>query len=205
MCARLLRRIPEAEQGRFSRTSARLFDVVVARYGRTLGWVLDHQKGTLAVAVGTLVLTALLYVWVPKGFFPLQDTGVIQGISQAPQSISFSAMAQRQQALARAILEDPAVESLSSFIGVDGTNTTLNSGRMLINLKPLGERHAGIGEVMGRLQGRLQAIPGIRLYMQPVQDLTVETRVSRTQYQFSLQTPSPEELSLWTHRLVDAL
>ncbi len=205
MCARLLRRIPEAEQSRFSRTSARLFDAVVARYGRTLGWVLDHQKGTLAVAVGTLVLTALLYIWVPKGFFPLQDTGVIQGISQAPQSISFSAMAQRQQALARAILEDPAVESLSSFIGVDGTNTTLNSGRMLINLKPLAERHAGIGEVMRRLQGRLQAIPGIRLYMQPVQDLTVETRVSRTQYQFSLQTPSPEELSLWTHRLVDAL
>ncbi len=205
MCARLLRHVPAAEQGAFYRANVRVFDSVIGRYGRMLGWVLEHQTGTLAVALGTLVLTALLYVWVPKGFFPLQDTGVIQGISQAPQSISFSAMAQRQQALAGVVLEDPAVASLSSFIGVDGTNATLNSGRMLINLRPLAERRVRIGEVINRLQLRLQAIPGIHLYLQPVQDLSVETRVSRAQYQLTLETPDADELSRWTPRLVDAL
>jgi len=205
MCARLLRHVPAAEQSAFYRANLRLFDAVIGRYGRMLGWVLEHQTGTLVVAVGTLVLTALLYVWIPKGFFPLQDTGLIQGISQAPQSISFNAMAERQQSLSRAVLEDPAVESLSSFIGVDGTNATLNTGRMLINLKPLGERRMRIGEVVRRLQARLRTIPGIHLYLQPVQDLSVETRVTRTQYQLSLESPDADELSRWAPRLVEAL
>jgi len=205
LCARLLRRIPEAEQGAFYRRSARLFDAAIAAYGRLLDRVLDHPRATLLVAVATLVLTVLLYIWIPKGFFPLQDTGIIQGISEAPQSISFAAMAQRQQALARLILQDPAVESLSSFIGVDGTNTTLNSGRLLINLKPADRRDAAIGAVIERLQARLAEVPGIHLYLQPVQDLTIETRVSRTQYQFTLNSPDAQALSEWTPRLVEAL
>jgi len=205
MCARLLRHVPETEQSAFYHASGRLFDRTIAAYGRLLGWVLDRQGATLLVALGTLVLTVLLYVWVPKGFFPVQDTGIVQGISQAPQSISFAAMAERQLALNRAILEDPAVESLSAFIGVDGTNATLDSGRVLINLKPLAERRASASEVIRRLQQRLAAVPGIRLYMQPVQDLTIEDRVSRTQYQFTLETPDPAQLSLWTGRLVDRL
>ncbi|MGA7984827.1 MAG: efflux RND transporter permease subunit, partial [Burkholderiales bacterium] len=205
MCARLLRHVPEAEQSAFYRASGRWFEAVIARYGKMLDWVLDRQGATLLVALATLVLTALLYVYVPKGFFPVQDTGVIQGISEAPQSISFSAMAERQQALAKAVLEDPAVESLSSFIGVDGTNTTLNSGRVLINLKPLVERRVSASEVIRRLQARLAGLPGIRLYMQPVQDLTIEDRISRTQYQFTLQTADPALLSLWTGKLVERL
>ena len=204
MCARLLRRVPEREQGRFYRASQRWFDRVIERYGRMLTWVLDRQTATLWLALATLVLTILLYIVMPKGFFPLQDTGVIQGVSEAPQSVSFAAMAERQQMLARAILEDPAVESLSSFIGVDGTNTTLNSGRLLINLKPHSQR-PGAAEVMRRLQERIARLEGITLYMQPVQDLTIEDRVSRTQYQFTLETPNPAELSEWTHRLVDRL
>ena len=204
MCARLLRRVPESEQGRFYRASQRWSDRVIERYGRMLNWVLDRQTATLWVALATLVITVLLYIVVPKGFFPVQDTGVIQGISEAPQSISFAAMAERQQALARVILEDPAVESLSSFIGVDGTNTTLNSGRLLINLKPHSER-PGAADVMRRLQERLAKLEGITLYMQPVQDLTTEDRVSRTQYQFTLETPNPTELSDWTRRLVERL
>ena len=204
MCARLLRRRPEAEQGRFYRASQRWFDAVIRRYGEMLSWVLDRQTATLWVAIATLVLTVVLYLLVPKGFFPLQDTGTIQGITEAPQSISFAAMAERQQALARAILEDPAVESLSSFIGVDGQNTTLNSGRMLINLTP----HAGRDDapvVMRRLQERAAAVEDIRLFMQPVQDLTIEDRVSRTQYQFSLEAADPDVLSHWTNQLVDRL
>ncbi|MGA8050351.1 MAG: efflux RND transporter permease subunit, partial [Burkholderiales bacterium] len=205
MCARLLRHVPEAEQSPFYRASGRWFDGVIARYGRMLDWVLDRQGATLLVALGTLVLTALLYLYVPKGFFPVQDTGLIQGISEAPQSVSFPAMAERQQALAKAVLADPAVESLSSFIGVDGTNTTLNSGRMLINLKPLAQRGVNASEVILRLQARLARVPGIRLYMQPVQDLTIEDRISRTQYQFTLETADPAELSLWTGKLVERL
>ena len=205
MCARLLRHTPPAEQGAFYRASGRLFDAVIARYGRMLEWVLDRQGATLLVAAGTLVLTVLLYAWIPKGFFPVQDTGVIQGISEAPQTISFSAMAQRQQALAEAVLQDPAVASLSSFIGVDGTNTTLNSGRLLINLKPLAARGVSASAVIRRLQARLAGVQGIRLYMQPVQDLTIEDRVSRTQYQFTLETASPAELSLWTGKLLERL
>jgi multidrug efflux pump len=205
MCARLLRHTPPAEQGRFYRASGRFFENVIARYGMMLNWVLDRQRATLLVAIATLVLTVLLYIFIPKGFFPVQDTGVIQGISEAPQSISFSAMAQRQQALARVVLEDPAVESLSSFIGVDGTNVTLNSGRMLINLKPLKARGVNAMEVIRRLQLKLAQVDGISLYMQPVQDLTIEDRVSRTQYQISVEDADPKELSAWVPRLVERL
>ena len=174
MCAKLLRRAEPRQHGAFYRASGRFFDRTIERYGRALDWVLDRQGATLAVAVGTLVLTVVLYLVVPKGFFPVQDTGVIQGISEAPQSVSFAAMAERQQALAKVILRDPAVDSLSSFIGVDGANATLNSGRMLINLKPLAERRIHASDVIRRLQPELARVPGIALYMQPVQDLTVE-------------------------------
>jgi len=204
MCARLLRHTPEAEQGRFYRTTGRWFENVIARYGVMLTWVLDRQRSTLFVAIGTLVLAVILYIFIPKGFFPVQDTGVIQGITDAPQSISFTAMAQRQQTMAKIILEDAAVESVSSFIGVDGTNTTLNSGRMLINLKPHSQR-IGATAVIRRLKDRLAEHEGMQLYMQPVQDLTIEDRVSRTQFQFTLDTANPDELSQWVHRLVERL
>ncbi len=205
MCARLLRRTPEEEQGGFYRASGRFIDAVIARYGTALNWVLDRQGLTLAVAGGLLALTVLLYLVIPKGFFPVQDTGAIQGISQAPAAVSFAAMAERQQALGRLILEDPAVESLSSYIGVDGTNATLNSGRFLINLKPRSERTGDAMTVIRRLQSRLVAVPGITLYLQPVQDLTIESTVSRTQYQFTVESPNPEDLVTWVPRLVDRL
>ncbi|MDD5330373.1 MAG: efflux RND transporter permease subunit, partial [Sulfuricella sp.] len=204
LCAKLLRHTPEEEQGRLFRATGRMFDQVIARYGRMLDWVLDRQRATLAVALGTLVLTVLLYIFIPKGFFPVQDTGLIQGVSDATQSVSFPAMAARQRALADVILQDPAVESLSSFIGVDGTNATLNSGRLLINLKPRKQRD-GASDVIRRLQPKLAEVPGITLYMQPVQDLTIETRVSRTQYQFAVQDTDPRELSQWVPRLVEKL
>ena len=206
MCARLLKREPEEhEQGRFYRASGAVIDWMIAEYGRMLRWVLKHQPLTLLVAIGTLALTVFLYMVVPKGFFPVQDTGVIQGISEAPQSISFAAMGERQQSLAKVILEDPAVQSLSSYIGVDGDNATLNSGRLLINLKPHGERDLSATEVIARLQPQLDKLVGIRLFMQPVQDLTIEDRVSRTQYQFSMSSPDSELLSQWSGRLVEAL
>ncbi len=206
MCARLLKAEPkEEEQGRFYRASGAFIDWMIARYASMLQWVLRHQPLTLLVAIGTLALTVVLYMVVPKGFFPVQDTGVIQGISEAPQSISFSAMSQRQQELARIILQDPDVESLSSYIGVDGDNPTLNSGRMLINLKPHSERSESAAQVIERLQPQLDQLVGIRLYMQPVQDLTIEDRVSRTQYQFSLSSPDAEMLSTWSQKLVTAL
>jgi multidrug efflux pump len=205
MCAKLLRRRPPAEQGAFYRATGRWLEAVIERYGEMLNWVLDRQAATLWVFLGTLALTVVLYVFIPKGFFPLQDTGVIQGISEAPQSISFAAMAERQQALAREILQDPAVESLSSFIGVDGVNTTLNSGRLLINLKPKSQRKGDIAEVIRGLQGRLARVEGISLYMQPIQDLTIEDRVSRTQYQFTLEDANPDELAVWVHRLTERL
>ncbi|HXK08074.1 MAG TPA: multidrug efflux RND transporter permease subunit [Vicinamibacteria bacterium] len=205
MCARLLRHRPPSEQSRFYRVSEDAFDRVIAAYGRTLGWVLQRQKATLAVALATLVLTVLLYVIVPKGFFPVQDTGVILGISEAPQTISFPAMAERQQALARVILRDPAVESLSSFIGIDGVNTTMNSGRIQINLKPLEERGASATDIIRRLQPELAKVEGVTLFMQPVQDLTVEDRVSRTQFQYSLEDPDARELALWAPRFVRRL
>jgi multidrug efflux pump len=205
MCAKLLHHIPEAEQGRFYNTSGLFFERVIARYGKMLTWVLDHQGITLLTAIATLLLTVLLYVIVPKGFFPVQDTGMIQGLSEAPQSISFSAMAERQQSLARVILQDPAVESLSSFIGVDGTNVTLNSGRIMINLKPKDKRDVNAMGVIRRIQPKLVQVKGISLYMQPVQDLTIEDRVSRTQYQFTMETADPKELSLWNGCLIDRL
>jgi multidrug efflux pump len=205
MCARILRRRDEAAQGTFHRATGRFFERVIERYGRALEWVLDRQGATLIVAVATLVLTVVLYLVVPKGFFPVQDTGVIQGISEAPQTVSFAAMAERQQTLAKAILRDPAVESLSSFIGVDGTNPTLNSGRMLINLKPLAERRLHASDVIRRLQGELAKVSGITLYMQPVQDLTVEDRVSRTQYQFTLEAADGKLLSEWVPKLVERM
>ena len=205
MCAKLLHRTPPEKQGRFYRWSGNLFERGIAGYGRMLDWVLDRQGATLVVALLTLVLTVALYVVIPKGFFPLQDTGAIQGISEAPQTISFAAMAERQQALARAVLEDPAVLSLTSFIGVDGTNATLNSGRMLINLKPRATRGASAIEVIRRMQGRLAQVEGISLYLQPVQDLTIETRVSRTQFQFTVESVDLRELGVWVHKLVDRL
>lgn len=178
---------------------------LIGGYAGWLTWVLKHQTLTLLVAVGTLALTVVLYLMVPKGFFPVQDTGVIQGISEAPQSISFREMSERQQSLARVILDDPAVVSLSSYIGVDGDNVTLNSGRLLINLKPHGERDVTASQVIDRLRPELAKLPGIELYMQPVQDLSIEDRVSRTQFQFSLESPDSELLQEWTPRLVAAL
>ncbi len=205
MCAKLLRHTPEAEQSRFYRASGMFFERVITRYGEMLTWVLNHQKATLLTAVATLLLTVFLYIIVPKGFFPVQDTGMILGISEAPQTISFPAMAERQQQLARVILQDPAVENLSSFIGVDGTNVTLNSGRLLINLKPREKRDADATGIIRRIQPKLAEVRGISLYMQPVQDLTIEDRVSRTQYQFTMETADPDELSLWNRRLVERL
>ncbi|WP_410480088.1 MdtB/MuxB family multidrug efflux RND transporter permease subunit [Pseudomonas sp. DCA-1] len=206
MCARLLKREPkEEEQGRFYRASGAWIDWLIKHYGSALQWVLKHQPLTLLVAVASLVLTVFLYMFVPKGFFPVQDTGVIQGISEAPQSTSFAAMSERQQALSKVILQDPAVQSLSSYIGVDGDNATLNSGRLLINLKPHGERDVSASEVISRLQPQVDRLVGIRLFMQPVQDLSIEDRVSRTQYQFSLSSPDADLLAQWSGKLVQAL
>lgn len=206
MCARLLKREPkEEEQGRFYKASGAWIDWLIEAYGRKLQWVLKHQPLTLLLAIATLGLTVVLYLVVPKGFFPVQDTGVIQGISEAPQSISFAAMSQRQQELAKIILADPAVESLSSYIGVDGDNATLNSGRLLINLKAHGQRDLSAAQVITRLQPQIDKLVGIRLFMQPVQDLTIEDRVSRTQYQFSMSSPDAELLALWSGKLVHAL
>ena len=204
MCARLLKHVPEAQQGRFYHASGEMFDRLIARYGRWLTWVLNHQGLTLVVAASTLVLTVVLYIAVPKGFFPLQDTGAIQGISEAAQTISFGAMAQQQEALAGKLLEDPAVDSLSSFIGVDGNNASLNSGRLLITLKPKNHRD-DIRTVLTRLQQRVDKNAGMALYLQPVQDLTIDSRQSRTQYQFSVQATSPDALSTWIPKLVEHL
>jgi multidrug efflux pump len=205
MCAKLLKHTPPDKQGRFYRWSGDLFERVIARYGKMLNWVLDRQGATLIVALLTLVLTVVLYIFIPKGFFPVQDTGAIQGISEAPQTISFAAMGERQRALAAVVLEDPAVASLTSFIGVDGTNATLNSGRMLINLKPRNQRGASATDVIRRLQPKLARVEGIALYMQPVQDLTIEDRVSRTQYQFTVEAVDANELSTWVHQFTDRL
>ena len=205
MCSRILRHNPEAQQGKFYQASERAFERMIAFYGRTLKWVLQYQGITLLVALATLVLTVILYIIIPKGFFPVQDTGVIQGISQAPQSISFDAMKQKQQQLAKVILADPAVESLSSFIGADGTNTTLNSGRFSINLKPLNQRKMSASDVIRRLSNSLKKVDDITLYMQPVQNITVDDRVSRTQYQYTLEDPNQDELNEWTGKFVAKL
>ena len=206
MCSRLLKaKADEKKHGRLYLASERFFNGVIAFYSRTLQFVLKHQAVTLLVAVATLAATIFLYVIVPKGFFPVQDTGVIQGISEADETVSFTAMAARQQALAQVILKDPAVESLSSFIGVDGINTTLNSGRILINLKPLADRKTSASDVMRRLQLELAKVDGVTLYMQPVQDLTVEDRVSSTEYQYTLEDANAYELNQWTTKLVARL
>ena len=205
MCAKLLRPTKEVRHTRFYRTSENFYDRVIHFYGRTLTWVLRHQTATLLVTAGTLVLTLWLYVVVPKGFFPVQDTGVILGVSEAPQTVSFSAMAERQQALSRIILKDPDVQSLSSFIGVDGINATPNSGRIQINLKSRDQRAASASEIIRRLTPELAQVSGITLYMQPVQDLTVEDRVSRTQYQYSVEDTDPNELAMWAPKLLQQL
>jgi multidrug efflux pump len=204
-CAKLLKAETEAHENAFQRYSREGFDRVIAIYGHMLNWVLDRQTFVLLIALATFGLTAWLYIVIPKGFFPLQDTGVIQAISEAPQSVSYAAMAERQQLLASVILKDPEVESLSSFIGVDGTNTTLNSGRLLINLKPHELRKSDIATVMQRIKNATASLAGITLYMQPVQDLTIEGTVSRTQYQFILQDADPVQLAEWTPKLVDRL
>ena len=205
MSARLLKHTPESEQGRLFRASERAFDAVIAFYGRTLRFILRFRTITLLVAVATLLLTVFLYYEIPKGFFPIQDTGVIQGVTEASQSISFREMSQLQQSVVKTILKDPAVESLSSFIGIDGTNTTLNSGRIQINLKPLNQRTGSATDIIRRMQPELGKISGITLYMQPVQDLTVEDRVSRTQFQYTLEDPSAEELNTFAPKMLAKL
>ena len=205
MCSLFLRQRSEHKRGRLYEASERVFQRVIDFYGRTLKWILLHQTMTLIVAAATLVLTIVLYIVVPKGFFPIQDTGVIQGISQAPATTSFPAMVRKQQALAEVVLKDPAVESLSSFIGVDGINTTLNSGRILINLKPLEQRKISATTLMSRLQPQLDQVEGIDFYMQPVQDLTVQDIVSRTQYQYTMEDPDPVELRVWSAKFLEKL
>ncbi len=205
MCAKLLKHRELEKEGRIYRATEAAWNSVLRYYDRTLQWVLRHQTGTLLVAIGTLGLTFLLFTIVPKGFFPIQDTGVILGVSESAQSVSFREMAVEQQGLAKIILQDPAVDSLSSFIGIDGTNTTLNSGRILINLKPVEERHIRASEVIRRLQPALAKVPGITLFMQPVQDITVEDRVSRTQFQYTLEDPSAEVLNTFAPKMLEKL
>jgi multidrug efflux pump len=205
MASRILKHNPKDKQGKLFQASERVFDSMIAFYGRTLKFVLRFQTITLLVALGTLLLTIFLYIIIPKGFFPIQDTGIIQGISQASPTIGPKAMAEKQQELANVILADPAVDSLSSFIGADGTNITINSGRMSINLKPLGDRKINASDVIRRLQTKLEDVQGIQLFMQPVQNITVDDRVSRTQYQYTLEDPDPNELSDWTNRFVTRL
>jgi multidrug efflux pump len=205
MCAKLLKQKGTEQQSRIFRTSEDYFHRIIAFYGRTLKWVLGHQTTTLLVTAATLVLTLVLYAVVPKGFFPVQDTGVIMGISEAPQNVSFAALTERQQALANVILKNPNVDSLASFIGVDGTNTTPNAGRIQINLKPRDQRKKTASEIIRDLQPELAKVDGITLYMQPVQDLTVESRVSRTQYQYSMEDADAQELATWAQRLIERL
>jgi multidrug efflux pump len=205
MASRILKHNPKEKQGWFYRKSEYMFESMIAFYGRTLKVVLGHQTITLLVALGTLLLTIFLYIVIPKGFFPVQDTGIIQGISQAPPTIGPKAMAEKQQELANVILADPAVESLSSFIGADGTNITTNSGRLSINLKPLNQRDLNASDVIRRLQTKLADVQGIQLFMQPVQNITVDDRVSRTQYQYTLEDPDPNELNDWTNQFVTKL
>jgi len=202
MCANLLKHRPQQQE---NTQESDWFSKLAAWYGRKLTWVLDHQRLTLGVALATLVVTAALYVLIPKGFFPDQDTGLIQGVSDAGEGVSYAAMAERQQVLAAAILKDPDVASLSSFIGVDGNNVTLNSGRFLINLKPRDSRSLTATQVIRRLRNETAHIPGITLYMQPVQDLTLDNTISRTQYNFTLESADAQALSTWTPKLVSIL
>jgi multidrug efflux pump len=205
MSGRLLKHTPPERQGRFYRVSERAFERVIAVYDRTLQFVFRWQTITLLIAAGMLVLTLLLFYTIPKGFFPIQDTGVIQGISEADQTTSFTEMSRMQQELATVILKDPSVQSLSSFIGIDGTNPTLNSGRILINLKPLDERTLSASEIIRQLQPKLADVAGITLYMQPVQDLTVENRVSRTQFQYTVENPNTDELKTYSQKILAKL
>ncbi|HVU35995.1 MAG TPA: MdtB/MuxB family multidrug efflux RND transporter permease subunit [Opitutaceae bacterium] len=205
MCARLVRHRRPEEEPRLSRWTGAQFDRIIAFYGRTLNWVLDHQAVVLLIAAGTFLLTALLYVVIPKGFFPVQDTGLVQIITEGPQDTSYIAMTKRQAQLAEILLRDPDVESLSSFVGVDGTNPTLNTGRMLVNLKPLDERNDSVEPIMRRLKEEARAVPGLSVYLQPIQDLTIEDRVSRTQYQFVLESANPGDLDTWVPKLAAAL
>ncbi|MEA2755972.1 MAG: multidrug efflux pump, partial [Aliidongia sp.] len=205
LCAKLLRHQEEAEQSTLARKSNEWFQAVIDYYGRRLAWVLDHQGLTLLVAAATLVVTVWLYIIIPKGFFPVQDTGLIQGITQGAQSVSYSGMAERQQTLASAVLQDIDVESVSSFIGIDGTNTTVNSGRILINLKPLEQRSHAVSDVIRNLTRETAGIAGISLFMQPVQDLTIDATVSRAQYQFIVEDANPVELAQWVPKLLDKL
>jgi multidrug efflux pump len=202
LCARLLRHRERQELSKFERVSSDSLDNIVTRYGSSLRWVLQHQTLTLKVAVAFLVLTAILFYLIPKGFFPLQDIGIIQGISEAAQSTSFSAMSEHQQALAKTLLSDPAVDNISSFIGVDGVNATLNVGRMQITLKPINQRDASAAEIIRRLQPKLAQIPGVTLYMQPLQDITIDDRISRNQYQYSVGSPDAKEVAKWTDLLI---
>jgi len=197
LCAKILRHRPMKETSRFEQWSAKTLDRVIERYSVSLRWVLERQPQTLVVAILTLMMTCVLFYWIPKGFFPVQDTGVIQGVTQASPSISFKAMTAQQQLVAKEVLSDPAVENLSSFIGVDGVNTTLNSGRMLITLKPVAERDVSASEVIRRIVPKLADLMDVTLYMQPVQDLSVDDRVSRTQYQYSLSSPDAAQVSKW--------
>ena len=205
LCARLLHHRPASTRSAWDLRAERGFQSIIDRYERGLEWVLDHEAFTLGVAGITLVVTLLLYIFIPKGFFPVQDTGEIQGISEAAESISYEAMAERQQVLAAAILKDRDVQSLSSFIGVDGTNTTLNSGRFLINLKPHGARHATASEIIRRLKQETAGVVGITLYMQPLQDITIDSAVSRTQYQFVVESTDNNDFATWIPPLMRKL
>ena len=205
LCAKLIRHHPDGERTRFDLKAEQIFNAVIARYGQALDWVLDRQPMTLLVALLTLALTILLYVVIPKGFFPVQDTGLIQAISEAPQSISYQAMAEVQNKLAEAILKDPDVENLTSFIGVDGTNQTLNTGRFLITLKPHDSRALSASQIIRRLQNEVAGIAGTRLYMQPVQDLTIDATITRAPYHFVLEDANPAEFATWVPKLVQAL
>jgi multidrug efflux pump len=205
MCSKLLKHTPEEDQGRFYRASENAFNAIIAYYGKTLRWVLGWQVATLLVAAATLGLTIFLFIVIPKGFFPIQDTGVIQGVSESAQSVSFPEMSSQQQRLTQIILQDPAVDNLSSFIGIDGTNTTLNSGRILINLKPIDVRKISASDVIRRLQPKLAGVPGITLFMQPVQDLSVDDRVSRTQFQYTLEDPNIDELNTYAPQMLAKL
>jgi multidrug efflux pump len=205
LCAKLIRHHPDGERTRFDLKAEQIFNAVIARYGQALDWVLDRQPMTLIVALLTLALTILLYVVIPKGFFPVQDTGLIQAISEAPQSISYQAMAEVQNKLAEAILKDPDVDNLTSFIGVDGTNQTLNTGRFLITLKPHDSRALSASQIIRRLQNEVAGITGTRLYMQPVQDLTIDATITRAPYHFVLEDANPAEFATWVPKLVQAL
>jgi multidrug efflux pump len=205
MCAKLIRHRPEGERTNFDLKAERAFNAIIARYGRALNWVLDRQPATLLVAILTLALTVLLYVLIPKGFFPVQDTGMIQAISEASQSVSYDEMANLQNKLAEAVLKDPDVVNLSSFVGVDGTNQTLNTGRFLITLKPHDERNLTASEIISRLQNEVAGVVGVTLYMQPVQDLTIDSTINRAQYHFVLEDANSAEFNTWVPKLVQRL